>query len=550
MSIEPTEEFDINPFEEPHYWRNVIRRNVHLNPEIEFDGKGFICSLINSRCPVGCEFCMFGSNMAEPKNEENTMTEQRVDNLMQLVADSNTGYLLVSGGGEGFIEPQLMYKIVEDTTAELTWMVTGAHWAKNKDRASKVIDNMYEAFQRGDQDAYNREICLRISLDSYHVDQVGQSLKNPLKYVENVIDIYDEQYADEENFTLQLHGIEDEKELADQLIENVGGKKLSEYDSFHDEVKVTEDAFTIRLESGYEFEITFAKYLHSDLATDLDDEENLEQSIDIFEKDAYENEGGRPAVKENGNGRIGPNMLVTYDGRVSFWQSEMPDVPIDIDSDDYEDILEKSFSDPGVLGTVEKGLKYRYDIVEEVSPKAVKRSKAVNIRDYTSLVLLEEDQIKLYYTIRALQDFVAESRVSEEDIADWPPGLQMLVNMDKETLQTLYETADYDIVQQFIEKDGGDLFGMFFEQVRQYATNEDEGVLLGFFDANPEVDARTVDKWRLLFERISNNWYNLTTVTEQVEGMAGEVEAILDEQVLDGQRIYEGLSARSIGAYS
>ncbi len=118
----------LNPFEYPKAWRQKIIENVKLTPIIRFNGKGFICALINSRCPVGCEHCMFFSNMSEGKNSVNTMTERRLTSLMKLIRDSNTGYLLVSGGGEGFLEPDLMYRIVEETNADVTWMVTGYVW--------------------------------------------------------------------------------------------------------------------------------------------------------------------------------------------------------------------------------------------------------------------------------------------------------------------------------------------------------------------------------------------------------------------------------------
>ncbi len=58
---------------------------------------------------------------------------------MKLVQDSNTGYLLVSGGGEGFLEPNLMYQIIEKTKADVTWMVTSAFWARDKDVARKIL---------------------------------------------------------------------------------------------------------------------------------------------------------------------------------------------------------------------------------------------------------------------------------------------------------------------------------------------------------------------------------------------------------------------------
>ena len=138
-----------NPFEYPRAMRKKIIDKVKLKPRIGFNGKGFICVLINTRCPVGCEHCMFFSNMSEDKNSVNTMTDHRLTSLMKLVRDSNTGYLLVSGGGEGFLEFDLMCRIIEETTSDVTWMVTGAHWAKDKERAREIVRKMHDSFLRG-----------------------------------------------------------------------------------------------------------------------------------------------------------------------------------------------------------------------------------------------------------------------------------------------------------------------------------------------------------------------------------------------------------------
>lgn len=74
---------------------------------------------------------MFASNMDEGRTVTNTMTHSRVEALLKLVEQSNTGYLLVSGGGEGFLELPLMYRIIEGSKADITWMVTSGFWGRN-----------------------------------------------------------------------------------------------------------------------------------------------------------------------------------------------------------------------------------------------------------------------------------------------------------------------------------------------------------------------------------------------------------------------------------
>lgn len=533
----------LNPFEHPRAWRQKIIDNVKLTPRIRFNGKGFICALINSRCPVGCEHCMFFSNMSEGKNSVNTMTERRLTSLMKLVRDSNTGYLLVSGGGEGFLELDLMYRIVEETNADVTWMVTGAHWARDKEQAREVVRKMYDAFLRGKHRDYGRKIYVRVSLDSHHVERIARPKQNPLQYVVDLVRLFETEYAHEDSFVLMIHSLEGNEALVDDLCKAISGEKLARHDIMHDNDKVTESALTVKLESGYEFEVTFAKLLLSDLAADLRDKEKLKTRIEVFEKDASHNEQGNSGIKFNADGMIGPNMLVVYNGRVAGgWQSEMPDVPINLDFDDFGSIMQKTLSDPGVLGTIENGLAYRFDIIQEVCPKAVLRSKAVNVRDYTSPVLLEEDKIKLYYSIRVLQDFVAQSRIKENELEGWPDELQLLVSLTKYELKARYNNARYDVVQQFIESERAHCFDEFVRCVKQYARERDPQTILEFFESNPGISERTVDKWRLLLERIVNGWYDIYTFNKEELGAIKEIESILDEKILAGKRIYEGLS--------
>lgn len=530
-----------NPFEHPKAWRRKIIDSVKLTPEITFDGRGFLCVLINSRCPVGCKHCMFFSNMSESKSSINTMTMSRLTNLMKLVRDSNTGYLLVSGGGEGFLEPDLIYRIIEETKADITWIVTGAHWAKDKENAQEVIHKMYDAYLKGGHKNHGRKICFRVSLDTHHVEKIRDPDENPLQYIVDLISIFEMEYAHEDNFFLMIHSLKGEEALVDDLCKAISGKKLDRHDPLHDEVKVTETAFTIQLESGYEFEVTFAKLLRSDLAADLRDKEILKKRIEVFEKDAFYNEKGNPAVNYNADGKIGPDMLVIYNGRVSGgWQSEMPDVSINLDSDDFHSIMQKTLSDPGVLGTIENGLAYRFDIIQEVCPKAVLRSKAVNVRDYTSPVLLEEDKIKLYYSIRVLQDFLAKSRIKKKEVESWPVGIRLLVSMTKQELQNLYRNAQYDILQQFADSD--QRFGDFLRRTKLYTREKNPQIILDFFQSNPSISLRTIDKWRLLLERIAKGWYDLNTLNRKEAGVFEEIKQIIDKKILARKRIYEGLA--------
>jgi|GEM_PF-2429711 len=541
-----TQKFDIskvskNPFDNPRVIRRLVLEHVRVDSNIKFEGKGFICALINSRCHVGCAHCMFASNMAEKKNETNTMTSERISNLMRLVSDSNTGYLLVSGGGEGFLEPDLMCQIILKSSANLTWMVTSGFWAKRESRAIQLLKRMYQAYLRGNITQVDRRVCIRVSFDYHHVEKLATDSKDPLRYIVNIINAFESLFSDQNGFFFQLHCIEGEEELVEDLCRRISAVELSNASLLHTNVKTTESAKTLRMPSGYEFEVTFAKLLLSDVASDLRDTELLDKRIKLWEKDAFVNEKGFTACQFNDDGTIGNDMLVIYDGRVAGgWQSEMPDVPINVDLDNYDSIMHKTLSDPATLATIERGLAYRFAIIDEVCTKACTRAKAVNIRDYTSLILLEEDTVKLYYSIRAIQDFFIDGRLKNKEIDNYPTELRNLIRMSKDELKALYLSSNYDILKQFEDTEPG--FSHFMQEIRIHAQT---GCIKKLFIAIENEDViphYRLDKWRLLFKRIENDWYDIKQLSSKELDSLQEVVREIDSKLLHGRRVYDGLS--------
>lgn len=532
--------FKVNPFSKPRDYRQMILDHIRVTPKVRYNGKGFICALITSRCHIGCEHCMFGSNMAEKRNSFNTMTPERVGRLMQLVTDSNTGFLLVSGGGEGFLELDLMEQIAERSTASLTWLVTSAFWAKKFYHAQNILARLYSAYVRGCVEHPNRRLCVRVSVDTHHVNQLHDTEGGPFQYLQHLVYIFETQYAAQKNFFLQLHSLEGEEALIESLRETLGAEKLPAMSDIHTNEKVTESALTLKMPSGYFFEVTFAKRLLSDIAVDLRNEQLLTDRVHIWEKDAFVNEKDLAGSHLNTDGTIGSDMLVIYDGRVAGgWQSEMPDVPLNIDIDSYHDIMAKSFDDPGVMATIERGLSYRFHIIDEVNPRASLRAKAVNVRDYTSPILLEEDATKLYYTIRAVQDFFVDGRLTAYPL-HWPQPLVELVMASREELEELYKLAQYDIVRQFEEVDPG--FAEFSKAFLDYVRNLDAEALRQAVRNAARGDRRQLDKWRLLLKRISHGWYTISSWDTFQLACVHEVESLIDQSLLSSVRIYEGLS--------
>lgn len=273
---------------------------------------------------------------------------------------------------------------------------------------------------------------------------------------------------------------------------------------------------------------------------DLKDKKLLKERITLWERDAFINEQDKPAYQINSDGSLGTDMLIIYDGRVSGgWQSEMPDVSINLDKDSYTNIMNKTFSDVGVLATIENGFKYRFNIIDEVCPKASLRAKAVNIRDYTSPILFEEDIIKAYYSIRVIQDFLTIGRINQNDIERYPPKLKELIYMKKEELQFLYYSSKYDIIQQFEETEKD--FSIFLEEIRIFLKTKNSKQFLKNILEKFENNLYDLDKWRILLKRISNKWYDISSLNSKELAILKEVEELIDFEILKGRRVYDGL---------
>ncbi|WP_233903991.1 hypothetical protein [Ralstonia pseudosolanacearum] len=115
-----------------------------------------------------------------------------------------------------------------------------------------------------------------------------------------------------------------------------------------------------------------------------------------------------------------------------------------------------------------------------------------------------------------------------------------LVMLPKENLQALFRISGYDVIKQFEETDAG--FFAFSAAIRNFARNGDADHLVEVADRYADQDRRKLDKWRLLLKRILRGWYDIHSWDERELACLDEVERLLDEQLLQRVRIYEGLS--------
>lgn len=503
-----------NIFNNPTKYREILKTSLTLNSILDFKGKGFTCVLINSRCHIGCEHCMFSATMNEKKNIKNTFTPEGINKLIQFLHDSNTGYLLLSSAGEGFLEKDLIFKILKEVKVEVIWVVTSGFWAQNYETAERILDELFESFSIGQTINSNRKIFLRISVDSFHLKKMQSNRFDKFQHIVNIIKLFDTKYSKNKHFKLLLHSLENEFSIVQELSTHLSAKILNIKKPDLYKIKDTTKVVNLELPSGFLVETSFAKLLFSDLTANIQDIEQLEKSISIFDRD-IKVEKGNPAIKQNMNSSYGPNMLVWYDGSVSFaWQSEMPDLDLNIYKDDFKTIKENTTNDPGTLATIENGFQYRENIIDEVNPKSILRSKAVNIRDYTSKVLLEEDKTKLYYSIRVIQDFLELGRINQNVLLSLPILLKEFISYDRETLKKNYNNSNFDIINQYINLDPL-YFNLLINIIKEYTIDGNESIIDDFFSHHNEISYETIKKWDILFKRIKNNWYDISSLSKK-----------------------------------
>ena len=132
-----------------------------------------------------------------------------------------------------------------------------------------------------------------------------------------------------------------------------------------------------------------------------------------------------------------------YNGNVCTWQNRVQDNLLNIYEDNYNDVLRNTYSDPLTYSYIDKGAKYREKIVSEVSPKTVSLMKSVNIRDYAGTQLFLDEKIRLYYTIRVIQDYLLEDKINTDVLNEFPKELINAIKSNLKELKCNYFKSNY-----------------------------------------------------------------------------------------------------------
>lgn len=417
----------------------------------KFEGKSLASIFPTKFCDAGCAHCFFKSSKRIEKvpQEQYEFSDCGIDKFVEFINKSNNGYLLVIGGGEPFKKFGQILKIVQEVETDRLILVTNGMWAKNYEEAKKTIFELYTSFKKRKTET---KLILRLSTDKWHAKQLGYELIN------HIIDVYKKYFREEENFELQLHTL-----IGDNVIEKVAEIRKdfeiirtneSGISDNEEVIKISPYRCRLNFNDGYVIYVGIAKTFYSTLKPDLaKDNEMIEEAIKIFDDDMEFSAFDNPSVILNKNGSLGLNFWVNYNGNVALWGNQQLTDLRNLYCDSYEDIINANFDNIIAYSFLDKGYKNRLRIVDEVNHKAVIRSKVINIRDYAGAAILEEKKTTLYYAIRVIQDYLKEKTLKKENLENLSKNLVESINLNKEELIKLYKTANYSIINEYMERE-------------------------------------------------------------------------------------------------
>ena len=440
-----------NIFNNPKkYLKELNETNLFNKKNIEEEKKkhsaySLACVWPTKLCPLGCETCFFRSSMDHKslEKEEYQFSNKGLEKLITFINDSNNGYLMLSGGGDPMICPDLIEKIIRDVKSKRIIVITSGFWGKSEKQTKKTIDRLYEAIQNRKYKGYG-DVVLRISIDAFHRKQIGNN-----DAYKNIINVFRKYYKDAKHFSLLFHSLRKDTVVEEIANEMNAELKIVGYNTsdnkYVNKIMVEKAEFKIE---DYTFPVSYSKLFNSNVMVDLTEKNIVEENIKIINEDMKTSEQNNPTYVLNMNGEKGTDYWINYNGNVTSWMNQDPDNIYNVYKDSYKDFIDKTFNNPMSLYLIKYGYPARNEIISEVNPLAVVRAKTVNIRDYYATLLLRERNTKLYYYIRCIQHFIEEGYIQKSKLKNLSIELRDLILSDKKTLIETYNNSNYDILKQ------------------------------------------------------------------------------------------------------
>lgn len=442
----------INVFDNPNYYISEITNKVRIREEFtkKFTGKSIASIFPTKFCDAGCPHCFFRSDKDRfcLPQEQFEFSDYGLEKFIEFINLSNNGYLLVIGGGEPFKKFSHVKEIVKRVKTDKLVLVTSGIWAKSYENAKKYIFELYDCYKMRND---NAKIVLRLSVDTWHVNQLGKEL------IHNIIDIFKEFFKDEENFELVLHSLVDDTIIYDLIKErnDCTIEKSSHVLTANEQViKLSPNISKVIFDNGLCVTTSFSRRFYSNLKQKLNANPSfIKKVVKIFDQDVKYSAFDNHSIIPNKDGKTGLNFWINYNGNVCLWVNQQLYDLSNIYVDSYDSFINKVYNNIISYSFLDKGYSYRSNIINEVNPTAVLRAAAINIRDFAGASILEEYNTVLYYAIRVIQDYLKDNIIDKKDLSNLPMELLDTINFKKKDLIREYKKSSYSIFKQYMLKD-------------------------------------------------------------------------------------------------
>lgn len=434
-----------NIFECPEQYIQEIVDKIRIPEEKrkKFPGKTMAFLFLTKFCDVECAHCFFKSrkNVNNEHSKEYEFTEEGLDKVIEFINKSNNGYLSVLGGGEPFNRFDYILKLIREVKTDRMILVTSGNWAVSFEEAKEKILQIKEALNSR---VNKLNLVLRISIDKWHALKIGS------KSIINCIEIMKQESTD--NFTLEAHTLVGDNTLDEALKGKFKYKKetYAKYVSDNNDImKLGYARYILKFDDGYRINVGIARKFNSNLKVDLNHVHNLDKILGFFDNDIKINCFGNPSIVHDSLENEGLDFLISYNGNIATWGNDQPYDLNNLYIHNYDDVISRTMDNIISYSFIEKGFKYRENIFNEVNPKAVIKSKAINIRDYSGNLLFEETASVLYYGIRVIKDYLKENIIDKKQLDNLSPELKETILLETGNLRNLYNLSEYSIIDQY-----------------------------------------------------------------------------------------------------
>lgn len=435
-----------NIFENPTKYIKMLRKIelINIEKDTEFSGKSIAVIFLTRYCNADCKFCIYKSPMKiSNKNlREDELDIIGIEKSIEFINKSNIGYLLISGGGEPFLKPDYVLKLVKEAKVKDIVIVSNGFWANNYDKALEILNEIHEV-----QKKQKKNIVIRVSIDKWHAENLG------IKHIKNLINIFSSKYYYENEIKLKIHTI-----MNDQTIFNILENEKYKYDIKYQK-EYSSDNTTLNksnrhrtfleFSNGYELEIEFAKLFKPNLEVDLNND--IEEQINVFTEDLIKSQIGNFSTVLNTDDTKGLDYLINYNGNISTWANYQTHNSPNLYTDNYEEIMNKIFNDLISYSFLKESLNDIMNMIKKVNLIAVNRAIGINIRDYFGMYLLYENKTLLYYYIILIKKYISENIIKNVELI--PETVKEIIELNEEEIIELYNNSQYSIINQFIEKE-------------------------------------------------------------------------------------------------